>query len=129
VIPERLQYLLRDETKAYLHLATVMRDGTPQITIVWFNYDGTHVLVNSSRGRVKDRNMRRRPDVAALIADPNDPYRYLQIRGPVVDITEEGADEHIRELALKYRGRREYSVADQRRVIYRILPEHVSPAR
>lgn len=127
-IPDRLRYLLADETKAYLYLATTMPDGAPQVTPIWFNYDGTHVNVNSAKGRVKDRNMRARPKVAALIQDPHDVFAYLQLRGRVVEITEEGAADHIRDLALKYRGKREYDVGDDIRVTYRIRPDHVYPA-
>lgn len=125
-IPESFHDLLRDETRALLSLATLMPDGTPQVTPVWFNYDGEHILVNSAKGRVKDRNMRARPDVACLIVDPDNPYRYVQIRGRVVEITEEGAVEHINDLHFKYRGQRGYPVGDQIRVIYKIRPASVS---
>ena len=126
-IPERLRYLLDEETKAYLFLSTLMPDGTPQVTPVWFSYDGTHVLVNSARGRVKDRNMTERPAVAGLIQDSNDHYGYLQVRGTVVEISEEGADQHIRDLSYKYRGRREYDIGDQVRVTYKIEPRSWYP--
>lgn len=126
-IPERLRYLLDDDTKAFLYLATLMPDGTPQVTPIWFDFDGEHIRINSARGRVKDRNMRARRHVAALIQDPNDIYSYLQVRGAVVEITEEGGDDHIRDLALKYRGKREYDVGDDIRVTYKIAPEHIFP--
>ncbi len=125
-IPESFHDLLRDETRALLSLATLMPDGTPQVTPVWFNYDGQHILVNSAKGRVKDRNMRARPDVACLIIDPDNPYRYIQIRGRVVEITEEGAVEHINDLNFKYHGQRGYPVGNQTRVIYKIRPDRVS---
>jgi PPOX class probable F420-dependent enzyme len=128
-IPERLKDLLADEKKAFMYLATTMPNGTPQVTPIWFNYDGAHILINSARGRVKDRNMVARPHVACLIADPNDPYRYLQIRGTVTAITEEGADEHIRDLALKYRGTRAFDIGGATRVTYKIRPDHVYPAK
>ena len=124
-IPSEYLDLLKDETKAYLFLATTMPDGTPQVTPVWFNTDGSRILVNSAAGRVKDRNMRARPHVALVIQDPGTPYRYLQIRGRVDMITEEGGDEHINALSLKYDGRSWKKVAGQTRVIYRILPEHI----
>ena len=127
-IPPHLQDLLTDDTKAYLHLATTMPDGTPQVTPVWFNTDGAHILLNTARGRVKARNMSARPSVACLIVDPKDPYRYLQIRGKVVEETEEGADDHIRDLALKYRGKREFEIGDDTRVIYKVRPDHVYPS-
>src|SRR3989442_13497211 len=90
--------------KAFTNLATVMPNGSPQVTPVWFDFDGKDIRVNSARGRVKDRNMRRDPRVALSILDPDNPYRYLSIRGRVIKITETGAVEHINPLARKYRG-------------------------
>jgi PPOX class probable F420-dependent enzyme len=101
-IPEK--YLDLFEKRAFAHLATLMPDGSPQVTPVWVDYDGEYVLVNSSIGRQKDLNMRRDPRVAIDIQDPDQPYRHLQVRGEVVEITEEGADEHIDKMAKKYRG-------------------------
>lgn len=124
-IPENYLDLLKDETRAYLYLATVMPDGTPQVTPIWFNTDGTHILINSAKGRVKDRNMRARPQVALAIQDPTTPYRYLQIRGRVVEITEKGGDEHINALSLKYNGKAWEKTPGQVRVTYKIFPEHV----
>ena len=125
-IPEDFQDLFEDETKAFLFLATVMADGSPQVTPIWFNTDGEHILINSAKGRVKDRNLRARPQVAVAIMDPADPYRYIQLRGEVVEITEEGAREHINALSLKYRGDPVYSgPPDQIRVTYKILPKRV----
>jgi PPOX class probable F420-dependent enzyme len=124
-IPVEYHDLLKDETKAFLFLATVMADGSPQVTPIWFSADDTHILINSARGRVKDRNMRARPRVALVIQDPATPYRYLQIRGRVDGITEEGGDEHINALSLKYDGKPWKKTEGQVRVIYRILPEHV----
>ncbi len=91
--------------KAFAHVATVDADGTPQVTPVWFEYDGEYLLINSEKGRKKDRNLRARPQVAISIQDPDDPYRYLGIQGEVVEITEEGAADHINALAHKYWGR------------------------
>lgn len=124
-IPSEFQDLLKDETKAYLFLATIMPDGSPQVTPVWFNTDGEYILINTAKGRVKDRNMRARPQVAMVIQDPSTPYRYLQIRGRVDEITEAGGDEHINALSLKYDGKPWKKVAGQTRVIFKILPEHV----
>jgi PPOX class probable F420-dependent enzyme len=126
-IPESHQDLLADEKKAFVYLATLMKDGTPQVTPVWFNTDGTYILINSAEGRLKDKNMRSRPQVALVIADPDDPYRYLQIRGQVIEYTLEGAEEHIDTLNLKYRGNPNYPNhrANQHRVIYKVLPEKV----
>ena len=127
LVPSSHEALISDSARAYAYLATVMPDGSPQLTPVWFNSDGTHILINSARGRVKDRNMRARRHVAILIADPKDPhYRYLQIRGRVVEITEQGALEHIDALSLKYRQQTWTPVDGQIRVIYKILPVSVS---
>lgn len=124
-IPTEFHDLLNDETKSYLFLATVMADGTPQVTPVWFSADETHILINTAKGRVKDRNMRARPQVAMVIQDPSTPYRYLQIRGRVDGITEVGGDEHINALSLKYDGKPWKLVPNQTRVIFKITPEHV----
>jgi PPOX class probable F420-dependent enzyme len=119
--------LLKDETKAFACLATLMEDGSPQLTPLWFNTDGKHILINSSVGRVKDRNMRRDRRIALVILDPKNPYRYLQIRGVVVEITTEGARQHIDLLAKKYRGVDKYESMNpgETRVTYKILPEHI----
>jgi PPOX class probable F420-dependent enzyme len=125
-IPEKYHDLLKDEVKAFLFLATVMKDGSPQVTPIWFNHDDEHILINSAKGRVKDRNMRARPQVAFVIQDPADPYRYLQIRGQVVEITEEGGLEHIKSLAAKYTGKPWRGAdPDEIRVIYKILPNKI----
>ena len=92
-IPEGYRDLL--SKKSFAHIATIGRDGAPQVTPVWVDYDGTHVRFNTARGRVKDKNLQRNPRIAMSIQDPDNPYRYLQIRGRVVEVTEKGADEHI----------------------------------
>lgn len=126
-IPDKFQVLFKDETKAFLFLATTMDDGSPQVTPVWFNTDGEFILVNSAKGRTKDRNMRARPKIAVAIMDPADPYRYIQLRGEVVEIIEEGAREHINALSLKYRGDPVYSgPPEQQRVIYKIKISNMS---
>jgi len=118
--------LLGDETRAYAYLATVMKDNTPQVTPVWFNTDGEYILINSARGRVKDKNMRTRPSVALAIQDPKNPYRYLQIRGQVISFTTEGGREHINKLSLKYKGNPKYDgPEDEIRVTYKILSSKV----
>lgn len=125
-IPEEFRDLF--SKKAFANLATLMPDGSPQVTPVWCDYDGTHVLLNSAKGRIKDRNMRRNPTVALSILDPENPYRHLAIRGRVVDVTEEGADSHIDKLAKKYLGedRYPYRSPGEVRVIYRVAVEHVA---
>ncbi|MBI3457892.1 MAG: PPOX class F420-dependent oxidoreductase [Candidatus Rokubacteria bacterium] len=124
-IPENFKDLL--QKKAFASLATVMPDGSPQVTPVWFDFDGSHFRINSARGRVKDRNMRRTPKVALAIVDPDNPYRHLSVRGRVLEVTEQGADAHIDALAKKYLGqdRYPYRRSGEVRVIYRILPERV----
>jgi PPOX class probable F420-dependent enzyme len=114
--------------KAFASLATVMPDGSPQVTPVWFDFDGTHFRINSARGRVKDRNMRRAARVAFAIADPDNPYRYLAVRGRVVEVTEQGADAHIDALARKYLGQDRYPGRQpgEIRVSYRIEPERIN---
>ena len=110
--------------KAFAHLATVMPDGSPQVTPVWFDEEGHHLRVNSTVGRLKDRNIRRDPRVSLSILDPDNPYRYLEVRGRVVEITETGADSHIDALARKYMGVDIYPFhqAGVKRVIYKIEP-------
>lgn len=125
-IPDQFRDLLTK--KAFASLATVMADGSPQVTPVWFDFDGTHLRVNSAKGRVKDRNMRRNGRVALAIPDPENPYRHMAIRGRVEEITEAGADAHIDSLSKKYLGKDRYPNrrAGEVRVIYRIRPERVS---
>ena len=125
-IPEKFRDLF--QKKAFAHLATVMADGSPQVTPVWCDYDGTHIRINSAKGRVKDKNMRRQARVALAIMDPENAYRYFAVRGRVVEITEQGADAHIDSLAKKYLGTDTYPrrAPGEIRVIYKILPERVS---
>ncbi len=125
-IPPEFQDLLADETNAFAFLATAMKSGAPQVTPVWFNTDGEHILINTARGRLKDRNMTTNPSVSIAIPDPNDPYRYLGIRGKVAEVTEEGAVEHIQHLGVIYTGKPFEFPADQVRVIYKIKPEQVN---
>lgn len=122
--PERFLDLLDPETKAHLFLATIMPDGSPQVTPVWFDHDGEHILVNTNEGRVKDQNMKARPKVAMVIQDPTNPLRYLGMRGEVVSYTREGADEHIDMLAHRYRGKPWDYRPGQKRIIFKIRPDH-----
>jgi PPOX class probable F420-dependent enzyme len=126
-VPASHQDLLTDEKKALAYLATIMKDGSPQVTPVWFNTDGTRILINTAEGRVKDRNMRARPQVAVCIADPGNLYRYLQIRGRITEVTAQGADDHINALSKKYTGNPQYQSRRQgeNRVTYKITPEKV----
>ncbi len=122
-IPEN--YLDLTQKKAFAQFATLMPDGSPHVSPVWFEYDGTHILINSAKGRVKDRNVRQDPRVGIDILDPDNPYRHLSIRGRVVEITENGADEQIDKLAKKYLGQDKYPfrAAGEVRVLYKIEPE------
>jgi PPOX class probable F420-dependent enzyme len=99
---------LFQQKKALASLATVMPDGSPQVTPVWFDYDGGMVRVNTAKGRVKARNMSEGARVALAIVDPENPYRYIQILGRVARATEQGASEHIDSLAKKYLGKDKY---------------------
>jgi PPOX class probable F420-dependent enzyme len=114
--------LLDEKTKALLYLATIMPDGSPQVTPVWFSIDGDYILVNTNEGRTKDKNMKARPQVAMTIQDPGNQDRYLGIRGEVIGFTREGADEHINRLSLKYDNKPWSYRKGQRRIIYRIKP-------
>jgi PPOX class probable F420-dependent enzyme len=106
-IPDRYLDLLQQK-KAFAHLATAMPDGSPQVTPVWFDYQGGVVRVNTAKGRVKARNMPEGARVALSILDPDNPYRYIQVRGRVRRVTEEGAAAHIDALAKKYLGKDKY---------------------
>lgn len=97
-------YLDLFDKRAFAHIATLMPDGSPQVSPVWVEYDGNFVLVNTAVGRQKDLNVRRDPRVALAIQDPDNPYRKLLLRGKVVEIIGEGAEQHIDELAVKYTG-------------------------
>lgn len=125
-IPEELKDILNK--RGFAHLATLMPDGSPQVTPVWCDFDGTHVRINSAKGRLKDKNMRRDKRVALAIHDPDNPYRYLAIRGNVDEITERGADAHIDALAKKYldKDRYPFRAPGEVRVIYKIRPDKVS---
>ncbi len=115
------------EKKAFAHLATIGADGSPQVTPVWVDFDGTYLRFNTAKGRVKDKNLRRNPRVALAIQDPDNPYRYMQVQGRVVEVTEHGADAHIDTLAKKYIGQDTYPWRrpGEVRVLYKILPEKV----
>jgi PPOX class probable F420-dependent enzyme len=122
-IPAAYMDLLQ-EKKTFAHLATIMKDGSPQVTPVWFDYTSGHVRVNTAKGRVKARNLHEGARVALSILDPDNPYRYLQIRGQVVRATEEGASAHIDSLAKKYLGKDKYpfSQPGEVRIMYEIEP-------
>jgi PPOX class probable F420-dependent enzyme len=114
--------------KAFANLGTLMKDGSPQGTPVWCDFDGKYIRVNSALGRVKDKNIRRDPRVALAIVDPENPYRYIEIRGKVVEVTEKGADDHINSLSDKYLGNPVYPFRQpgEVRVLYKIEPQKFS---
>lgn len=125
-IPENYLDLL-EKKKAFANLATAMADGSPQVTPVWFDYKGGVIRVNSAKGRTKTRNMTEGAPVALSIMDPDNPYRYMQIRGKVTRVTEEGAGTHIDSLAKKYIDKDKYpwSRPGEVRVTFEITPQSV----
>jgi PPOX class probable F420-dependent enzyme len=125
-LPEK--YLDLFQKKAFASLGTLMPDGRPQVTPVWCDYDGKHVIINTAKGRAKDKNMRRDPRVTMAVIDPDNPYRYLEVRGRVVEITEQGADAHIDKMAKKYLNVDKYPSRQpgEVRVLYMIEPERFS---
>ncbi|MGH3389269.1 MAG: TIGR03618 family F420-dependent PPOX class oxidoreductase [Actinomadura sp.] len=124
-LSEELLALLQRPSICYL--ATSMPDGSPQLTQTWVDTDGEHVLINSVQSHVKTRNIERDPRVAVAISDPDDPSRYFQVRGHVVDVTTNGAVDHIEMLAQRYLGTPYpwYGGRDQVRVVFVIKPEKI----
>jgi PPOX class probable F420-dependent enzyme len=125
-IPDKYRDLFTK--RAFASLGTMMPDGAPQVTPVWVDLDGDLVVVNTAKNRQKDRNMRRDPHVALAIIDPENPYRYLEIRGRVAEISEDGADAHIDKMAKKYLGADKYPYrqSGEVRVMFKIRPERTS---
>ncbi len=125
-IPEK--YVDLFDKRSFANLATLMPDGSPQVTPVWCDFDGTHVIINTARGRQKDRNMTRDGRVSMSLLDPDNPYRYLEVRGRVEEVIEEGAADHIDKMAKKYLGKDKYPYAQpgEVRVLFKIRPEHTS---
>ena len=125
-IPEKYLDLFGSK-KAFANLATIMPDGSPQVTPVWFDYKDGRIRINTARGRVKARNMKVGTKIAIAVLDPDNPYRYVQIRGPIISETENGADAHIDSLAKKYLGQDKYPFRQpgEVRVIYEVEPKSV----
>jgi PPOX class probable F420-dependent enzyme len=125
-IPDTYLDLLTQK-KTFAELATVMPDGSPQVTPVWFDYANGIIRVNTAKGRVKQRNMKEGSPVALSIMDPDNPYRYVQVRGKVTRMTEEGASAHIDSLAKKYLDKDKYPWhrPGDVRVTYEITPTTV----
>ncbi len=126
-IPDKYLDLFQQK-KAFANLATVMPDGSPQVTPVWFDYSNGTIRVNTAKGRIKARNMTEGAPVALAIMDPENPYRHIQVRGRVRHVTERGADAHIDSLAKKYLGKDQYPNRrpGEQRILVEIEPQHVS---
>ena len=126
-IPEKYLDLLTKK-KAFAAIATTMSDGSPQVTPVWFDFKNGQVRVNTAKGRVKARNLKKGAAVALAIIDPDNPYRYVQIRGRVARVTEDGAVPHIDSLARKYLGQDKYtnSAPGEVRLLCEIEPTSAS---
>ena len=109
------------------HVATFRRDGSPHLTVTWVDWDGESVLVNTAVGRAKERHLRRDPRAAVEVADPDDPYNYVSVSGPVELVEGQEANEHIDKLAQRYLGVESYPNRSpgEQRVIVKIRPEHV----
>lgn len=125
-VPTSHQDLLTDEKRALAFVGTVMADGTPQVTPVWFDHDDEYFYINTAKGRVKDRNLRARPAVALTISDPYNPYRYIQVRGRVAAFTEDGAKDHMDKLSFKYENKPWHLPPGQVRVLFKIQPEKIT---
>ena len=127
MFPESHQDLLSDEKRAIGYLATMMPDGSPQLTPVWFSYANDQIRINTKRGRVKEKNMSARPRVALLIQAPNETLRFIQVRGVATNATEDGAVEHIERLSQKYDGKPFRSLLpDEVRVMFTIEASSIS---
>lgn len=126
VIPDK--YIDLFDKKVFAGLATLMPNGSPQVTPVWIDYDGENVVFNTAVGRQKDKNLQADGRVSLSLSDPDNPYRYLEVRGSVVERTTEGADDHINKMAKKYLGKDVYPFRQpgEVRVIYKIKPERTS---
>lgn len=122
VVPKEYHDLF--DRKAFAVMTTLLPDGQLHGTVVWVDFDGTHLLVNSAEGRRKVKNVRQDPQTALVVIDPESAYRYLWVTGSVVEITDEGADEHIEKLAKRYLDVDEYPYhSDVSRLILKIRPE------
>ncbi|HLX37993.1 MAG TPA: PPOX class F420-dependent oxidoreductase [Candidatus Binataceae bacterium] len=125
-IPSKFTDLFADQTKAFASVATVLKDGSPQVTPVWFDTAGDYIRINTASGRVKSRTLLPGRKVALAIMDPANPYRYIQVRGTVTKVTKDGADAHIDKLAQKYMGRDyPFRQPGEDRIIIEIAPESV----
>ena len=113
--------------KNFAFVATLMKDGSPQITPTWIDFDGKTILINTAEGRIKQKNLSRDQRVAISIVDHNNPYNMVTIRGKVKEQISEGADEHIDKLAKRYLGfdKYPYRTPTEKRIIIKVTPENV----
>lgn len=118
---------LTKQGKNFASIATLMPDGSPQVSVVWIDSDRKHLILNTAEGRIKTNNMRRDPRVALTIVNAENPYQQVMIRGRVVEMTHDGADEHIDSLAKKYLGVDKYPHRSpgEQRVIVKIIPDQI----
>lgn len=108
-------------------VATLMKDGSPQITPTWIDFDGKVILINTAEGRIKHKNVSRDPRISVCVVDHDNPYNVVTIRGKVIEQASKGADEHIDKLAKRYLGVDKYPFRspEEKRVLLRVLPENV----
>lgn len=123
-IPENYRDLF--EKPSFAFVATLLPDGAPHVVPTWVDFDGDNLLVNTVRGSRKDRNLRKDPRIALAIADPENPYRYLAVRGEAIDIREEGAREQLDEMAERYTGEAKYPGPGGDRVLITVRPDDTS---
>ena len=125
-LPQNVVKLI--EEKNFAHLATLLHDGSPHVAPVWVDHEGDIILVNTAVGRVKYKNILKDTRVALSITEQNNPYNRVEIRGRVISLTREGAEEHIDKLAKKYTGAKTYqkSSLNEKRIIIKIEPLHIS---
>jgi PPOX class probable F420-dependent enzyme len=125
-LPDKVKTLLQQPV--FVHFATVMKEGGPQVSPVWVDVEGDTILINSAEGRLKDKNVRKDQRVALSVTDPANPYQAVMIRGRVTEITNAGADAHIDKMAKKYMGKDTYPfrTPTEKRVIYKIEAEQIA---
>lgn len=124
-IPDKYRDIVHK--RAFAMLGTLMPDGQPQVTPTWVDAEDGRLLINTAKGRQKHKNVQRDPRVSVTLIDPDNPYRYVEVRGRVVEVTEKGATTHIDKMAKKYLGQDKYPYAQpgEQRVLLKIEPEHV----
>ena len=128
-LPDPVKKLI--EGKTFANVATIMPDGSPQVTQTWVDHEGDLVLVNTFEGSQKSRNVRRNPKIALTVTDPSDPFNVAVIRGRVKEVTFNGAEAHVDRIAKKYFGADKYPRRSpgEKRIHIKIEPTHVIPPR